>query len=43
MRNMFIIIFTSNSATFSAQNIVQLNGKFILNNGIPLEGTFQKL
>ena len=30
-------------SNFLAQDVVKLNGKFISNNGIPLEGKFQKL
>ena len=41
MRYIILLLFTFISSTFFTQNIVQLNGKFILNNGFPLEGTFQ--
>ena len=40
---MLIIIFTLIISNFLAQDVVKLNGKFISNNGIPLEGKFQKL
>ena len=43
MRNMLIIIFSLITINFLAQDVVKLNGKFISNNGIPLEGKFQKL
>ena len=43
MRSMLFTIFTLIISNFFAQDIVKLNGKFISNNGIPLEGKFQKL
>ena len=41
MKNIILLLITFISSTFFTQNIVQLNGKFILKNGLPLEGTFQ--
>ena len=41
MKHIILLIITFISSTFFTQNIVQLNGKFMLKNGIPLEGTYQ--
>ena len=43
MKKVIFIIFSLVVCNSIAQDIVELNGKFISNNGIPLEGKFQKL
>lgn len=43
MKKVLFIIFTLIISNSIAQNIVELNGKFISNNGIPLEGKFHML